>query len=50
MVVSFFSFTTIEDIFIRAGIGFPRIIDLQFLDETERMIVYSLIENSDIEW
>lgn len=50
MVISFFSFTTIEDIFRRARIGFPRIIDLQFLDETERMIVYSLIENSDIEW
>lgn len=50
MVISFYSFLKIEEIFIHAGIGFPRIIDLQFLDETERMIVYSLIENSDIEW
>lgn len=50
MVVSFYSFLEIEDVFISAGIGFPRIIDLQFLDETERMIVYSLIETSDVEW
>jgi len=50
MVVSFFSFVDIERIFVSAGIGFPRIIDLQFLDETERMIVYSLIETSDVEW
>ena len=50
VVVSFFSFIQIEEIFIRAGIGFPRIIDLQFLDETERMIIYSLIEHSEVDW
>lgn len=49
-VVSFFSFLKIEEIFMRAGIGRPRIIDLQFLDETERMIIYSLIEHSDVDW
>ena len=50
MVVSFFSFVEIEKIFISVGIGFPRVIDLQLLDDTERMIIYSLVEYSDIEW
>ena len=50
MVVSFFSFVEIEVIFSSAGIGFPRVIDLQLLDDTERMIIYSLVEYSDIEW
>ena len=45
LVVSFFSYSMIEDMFAEAGIGFPRIVDYQFLDETERMIIYSLIEN-----
>ena len=46
-VVSFFSYSMIETIFVEAGIGFPRIVDYQFLDETERMIDYSLIENCE---
>ena len=44
LVVSFFSYSMVEDIFAEAVIGFPRIVDYQFLDETERMIIYSLIE------
>jgi len=47
LVVSFFSYSMIETIFVEAGIGFPRIVDYQFLDETERMIDYSLIENCE---
>lgn len=35
----------IEDIFAETGIGFPRIVEYQSLDETERMITYSLTEN-----
>jgi len=50
MVVSFYSFVDIEKIFVSAGIGFPRIIDLQLLDDSERMIIYSLVEYSEIEW
>jgi len=52
MVISFYSFVEIEQIFISAGHGFPRIIDLQLLDETERMIIYALVEYSDVddEW
>jgi len=50
IVVSFFSFVEVEKIFSDAGIGFPRVIDLQLLDDTERMIIYSLVEYSDIDW
>lgn len=50
MVVSFYSFIKIEGIFASAGVGVPRVVDLQLLNETERMIIYSLVETSDIEW
>ena len=49
MVVSFYSFVEIEQIFASAGLGFPRVIDLQILDDTERMIIYALVENSDVD-
>ena len=49
IVVSFYSFIEIEQIFASAGLGFPRVIDLQLLDDTERMIIYALVENSDVD-
>lgn len=52
MVVSFYSFVEIEEIYTSLGFGYPRVIDLQLLDDTERMIIYSLVEYSDVddEW
>lgn len=50
VVASFYSETLITALFATAGIGSPTIIDLQFLTEAERMIVFSLIENYDVEW
>ena len=49
MVVSFYSFMEIEDLFHSTGHMLPRVIDLQFLSDTERMIVYALVEHSEID-
>lgn len=49
MVVSFYSFMEIEDIFHSTGHMLPRVIDLQFLSDTERMIIYALVEHSEID-
>ena len=49
MVVSFYSFVEIEQIFANAGLGFPRVIDLQLLDDAERLIIYALVEYSDVD-
>lgn len=52
MVLSFYRFMEIEEIFDSVNQPIPRIIDLQFLSDTERMIIYALVEHSDIddEW
>ena len=50
IVASFYSETLITALYATAGIGSPTIIDLQFLTETERMIVFSLIEHYEVEW
>ena len=52
MVLSFYRFMEIEEIFDSVHQPIPRIIDLQFLDDTERMIIYALVEHSDMddEW
>jgi hypothetical protein len=52
MVVSFYRFMEIEQIFESANQPIPRIIDLQFLSDTERMIIYALVEHASVddEW
>jgi len=50
IVASFYCETLITALFATAGMGSPTILDLQFHSETERMIVFSLIENYDVEW
>jgi len=52
MVVSFYNFMEIEEVFESADQIIPRIIDLQFLNDTERMIIYALVEHSSVddEW
>lgn len=49
MVVSFYSYMEIEDLFNSTGHMLPRVIDLQFLSDTERMIIYALVEHSEID-
>ena len=49
MVVSFYSFMEIESLFHSTGHMLPRVIDLQFLSDTERMIIYALVEHSDMD-
>ena len=49
MVLSFYDFMGIEEIYESTGHMIPRIIDLQFLTDTERMIIYALVEHSDID-
>jgi len=52
MVVSFYNFMEIEEVFESADQIIPRIIDLQFLSDTERMIIYALVEHASVddEW
>ena len=52
MVVSFYKFMEIEEVFESADQIIPRIIDLQFLNDTERMIIYALVEHTSVddEW
>jgi hypothetical protein len=49
MVVSFYSFMEIEEVFVSADQIIPRIIDLQFLCDTERMIIYALVEHASVD-
>lgn len=44
-VVTFFSNSKIENIFDDAGKHIPRLPDYKYLDDTERKIIFALIEN-----
>jgi len=52
LVVSFYDFIEIEALFHATGHMIPNITDLQFLSDTERMIVYGLVEHTSVddEW
>jgi hypothetical protein len=52
LVVSFYDFIEIEALFRATGHMIPNITDLQFLSDTERMIVYALVEHTSVddEW
>ena len=50
IVAYFYSETLITAFYATTGISSPTIIDLQFLTETERMIVISLIEHYEVKW
>jgi hypothetical protein len=52
MVVSFYDFMEIEALFHSTGNIIPNVIDLQFLNDTERMIIYALVEHASVddEW
>jgi hypothetical protein len=52
MVVSFYNFIEIETLFCSTGNMIPNVIDLQFLNDTERMIIYALVEHTSVddEW
>jgi hypothetical protein len=52
LVVSVYDFIEIESIFRATGHMIPNITDLQFLSDTERMIIYALVEHTSVddEW